>query len=199
MAPRPGLSKAAVLDAAAKLANERGWDQLSIAELAARLRVKPPSLYNHLDSIAGLKRELAIVALRELGAAMSKAAVGKSREDAIRSIADAYRAFVKKHPGLHQAIVRAADPADKALSDAGDEVVNVCLAVLRGYGLNRRSALHALRGLRSAIHGFATLENAGGFGISLNVDESFSWLIGCFVQGLNSAARPSRDRAARAS
>ena len=71
-------------------------------------------------------------------------------------------------------------------------MVNVCLAVLRGYGLDRRASLHAIRGLRSAMHGFATLEAIGGFGIPLSIDESFAWLVECFVSGLNAAARRAR-------
>src|ERR1700722_14839351 len=63
---RVGLSAASVLDEAAKLADERGYDQLSLAELATRFRVQPPSLYNHIDSLESLKRGLALRALREL-------------------------------------------------------------------------------------------------------------------------------------
>ena len=73
-------------------------------------------------------------------------------------------------------------------------MINVCLAVLRGYGLDRRAALHALRGLRSAVHGFATLEVAGGFGIPLSIDESFAWLVDCFVGGLKAAGSSGEDR-----
>jgi len=57
--------------------------------------------------------------------------------------------------------------------------------------------LHALRGLRSAVHGFATLEAVGGFGIPLSIDESFAWLVECFVGGLNAACSLREDRDAK--
>jgi AcrR family transcriptional regulator len=194
---RSRLSAAVVLDEAAKLADERGYDQLSLAELATRFRVQPPSLYNHIDSLESLKRGLALRALRELADSLGKAAIGKSRDDAVRSLARAQREFVKRHPGLYQATQRAASASDSEMSHASDEVVNICLMVLNGYGLERRAALHALRGLRSAVHGFATLENAGGFGIPLNIDESFAWLLECFIAGLNAAASRQQDKISR--
>ncbi|HXN86565.1 MAG TPA: TetR/AcrR family transcriptional regulator [Candidatus Binataceae bacterium] len=194
---KAGLSNALVLEEAAKLADEGGYDQLSLAELAAKFGVKPPSLYNHIESLESLKRGLALRALRELADVLGKAAIGKSRDDAVRSLARAQREFVKRHPGLYQATQRAAVASDAEMNHAGDEVVNICLMVLNGYGLDRRAALHALRGLRSAVHGFAMLENAGGFGIPLNIDESFSWLLECFIAGLNAAAARQQDKLAR--
>ena len=193
---RPGLTRSVVLAEAAKLADANGFDQLSLADVAARLRIKPPSLYNHIESIEALKRELAIMALRELANALSKAAIGRSKDDAVRGLATAYREFVKKHPGWYQATQRAVGQGDLELSRASDEVLNVCLAVLRGYGLDRRASLHSLRGLRAAIHGFTTLETVGGFGIPLNVDDSFAWLVECLIAGLN-AAGSNLESAAR--
>jgi AcrR family transcriptional regulator len=178
-----------VLLEAAKLADANGFDQLSLADLAARFRIKPPSLYNHIESLEALQRDLAMMALQALADALGKAAIGRSKDDAVRSLAAAYRDFVKKHPGLYQATQRAVGEGDPELSRASDEVLNVCLAVLRGYGLDRRASLHALRGLRSAIHGFASLEAIGGFGIPLSINESFGWLVECFVSALNASAR----------
>ncbi len=197
---RPGLSPEVVLAEAAKLADARGFDQLSLAELAARFHIKPPSLYNHIESLEALRRSLAMMALRELAESLGKGAIGRSKDDAVRSLAGAYRDFVKKHPGLYQAMQRAPSEGDAELNRASDEVVNVCLAVLRGYGLDRRASLHAIRGLRSAIHGFATLEALGGFGIPLSIDESFAWLVECFVSGLNAAAsREDREEPRKSS
>jgi hypothetical protein len=43
-------------------------------------------------------------------------------------------------------------------------VLGVVLDVLASYGLRGDDALHAVRGLRSVIHGFATLEAREGLG-----------------------------------
>ena len=149
-----------VLAEAAKLADASGFDQLSLAELADRFHIKPPSLYNHIESLEALKRGLAMMALRELADSLGKAAIGRSKDDAVRSLAGAYRDFVKKHPGLYQATAARGRRADPELNRASDEVVNVCLAVLRGYGLDRRAC--AARDARVAQRGAWLCDARGG-------------------------------------
>ena len=65
------------------------------------------------------------------------------------------------------------------------QLVDLVLAVLRGYGLEREDAVHAARIVRSALHGFVALELAGGFAIPLDLDESFSRLIDVLARGLS--------------
>jgi hypothetical protein len=60
----------------------------------------------------------------------------------------------------------------------------VVVAVLDSFGLSGDDALHAVRGLRSIVHGFATLEVMGGFGLPLDCDESFRRLVSMFIRGL---------------
>ena len=48
MAHRAGLDRAAVVEAAARLVDEEGVEQLSLGRLAERLGVRSPSLYNHV-------------------------------------------------------------------------------------------------------------------------------------------------------
>jgi len=51
-------------------------------------------------------------------------------------------------------------------------------------------AIHAARAVRSALHGFVSLEAAGGFGLSEDVDESYARLVGLLDRGLG--GRPER-------
>ena len=51
------------------------------------------------------------------------------------------------------------------------------VAVLRGYGLDGDDAVDATRALRSALHGFVSLEQAGGFGLPVDVDRSYDQLV----------------------
>jgi AcrR family transcriptional regulator len=185
VAKRVGIDRDAVVRAAARIADDQGWDALTLARPAKELRVRPPSLYNHVGGLEGLRRELKLLALRDLNAALARATIGKSRDDAVRGLAAAYRAFVKQHPGTYAATMVAAPKNDRALDAAASQVVETCLAVLSGYGLERRAGLHAIRAVRSAVHGFAELEIAGGFGIPLDVDKSFDWLIWALLKGLS--------------
>jgi AcrR family transcriptional regulator len=187
VSPRVGLSREAVVEAAASLADEEGLEAVTLAELANRLGVRTPSLYNHVAGLAGLRRELALLGIRELGRRLGRAAVGKATDEATFAMADAYRNFVRERPGLYTATIRSyrlSYPDDPELEAADRETVDTVLAVLASYGLRGEEALHAARGFRSVVHGFATLEVAGGFGIPLDLDESFSRLLRTFVSGL---------------
>src|SRR6202522_4863165 len=191
MPKRAGINRDAVIRAAAKIADADGWDALSLAPVARKLRVRPPSLYNHVGGLEGVRRELKLLALRDLNTALSRATIGKSRDDAVRGLAAAYRAFVKRNPGTYAATMVAAPKNDPALEAAAGHIVETILSVLSGYGLERRAGIHAIRGLRSAVHGFVALEIAGGFGIPLDVDKSFDWLVTSLLKGL-SASRTHR-------
>ena len=176
-----------MVDAAAELVDEEGLDGVTLGQLASRLGIRTPSLYNHVEGLGGLRRELALLGLRELGRRIGRAAMGKTTDEATFALASAYRDFVKERPGLYAATVRSsrlAYPEDPDFEAAEAEAFEAVLAVLASYGLRGEEALHAARGLRSLVHGFATLEVARGFGIPLDLDESFDRLLRAYVAGL---------------
>jgi AcrR family transcriptional regulator len=195
--PRKGnLDKAAVLEAAVDLIESEGVEALSLTRLAGQLGIKTPSLYNHVDGLPGLRRELALLNVRNLRERLGQAAIGKSGAEAVRSIAQAYRAYIKEEPGLYLASLRASgnlraavdgtaqSATERALQAGEEQVVAIVLAVVASFGLTGDDAIHAVRGLRSLVHGFATLEIGGGFGMALDCDESFRRLVEVFIRGL---------------
>ncbi len=181
---KAGLDRAVVVQAAAELADTVGLEKVTLGEVAAHLGVRTPSLYNHVAGLAGLQRELTLLGLYELGSRLGRAVMGKAKDEAIWAMAWAYRDFVKEHPGLYTATVHAPDPEDTEQQVAAREVVDIVLKVLAPYGLHDDDALHAIRGIRSLLHGFATLEIVGGFGLPLELDESFRRLVEMFISGI---------------
>ena len=185
--PRAGLDKDTVVETAAALLNTEGAEALTLNRLAQELGVKTPSLYNHIDGLPGLYRELALLNARMLGGRFTQAAIGKSGSAALIAIAKAYRAYINESPGVYLASLRASgtqQPADAELSAAEEQSLRVAVAVVASFSLTGEEALHAVRGLRSLVHGFATLEIAGGFGLPLSLDESFDRLLQMFVRAL---------------
>jgi AcrR family transcriptional regulator len=186
--PRAGLSRATVVEAAAVLADEEGLEDLSLVDLAGRLGVRKPSLYNHISGNEDLRRELALMGLRELGRRLSRATAGRAGEEGLFALAEAYRRFVQERPGLYEATVRSyrySDPDDPEFREAEGEALETVFAVLTSCGVGGEDeAVHAARGLRSIAHGFATLEEAGGFGMPSDTDESFRRLVSVFAHGL---------------
>lgn len=183
--PRPGLDEAAVVRAAADLIDAEGMEALALARLAERLGVRPPSLYNHVASLEALRRGLALLGMRELTAHLARAAVGRSGADGILALAHAYRRFARERPGCYAAAQRAPAPDDAALNQASAELMEVVRAVLAPYGLRGAREIHQMRALRSLLHGFAALETVGGFGLPVDLDESFSHLVRLFISSLD--------------
>lgn len=186
-----GLDAARVADAAAAIADAEGLGAVTLARVAAQLGVRPPSLYNHVDGRDGLLRQIALAALRELTAALRTAAVGRSGTDALVATAHAYRAYAREHPGRYAATLAAPPGRDEEHRAAAGEAVEVLLAMLRGWHLEGDQPVHAVRAIRSAVHGFVTLESAGGFALPVDLDESFERLIRTLAAGL----APSSDLA----
>jgi AcrR family transcriptional regulator len=182
--PRQGLSKAQVVDAAAQIADAEGLEAVTVARVASELGIKAPSLYNHVAGRDDLIGALGVRALQELGAALTQASVGRSRDDALQGIAAAYRAYVLEHPGLYSATIRAPEADDRERREAAEKVLDVVYAVLAGYGLEGDDAVHAARAVRSGLHGFASIEAAGGFGIPADRDESFRRMVAALAAGL---------------
>lgn len=121
--------------------------------------------------------------MRELDRSLTRATVGRSGEEAIMSLAHAYRDFARARPGLYTFTLRAPDPADAELTAAASDIVAVLVAVMESCGLTGEDAIHAIRGLRALLHGFVTLEAAGGFGLPVDLDKSFQRAVGVFIAG----------------
>ncbi len=184
MSHRVGLDQSTVVEAAAKRVDEEGIEQLTLGRLAERLGVRTPSLYNHIAGLPGLKHELTLYCLRDVYNRITRATIGKSRTEAIVALANAYRAYARETPGRYAFTLRAPDPGDQELQAMALQLVDVLRAVLAPYRLSQEDAIHAIRGLRSIVHGFISLEVAGGFGMPVDLDASFHWLIDAFVTGL---------------
>lgn len=61
--------------------------------------------------------------------------------------------------------------------------------MLAGYGIRGAEAVHAVRYLRSLLHGFTSLEAAGGFGMPTDLERSYRRIIGALLVNLHDWGR----------
>jgi AcrR family transcriptional regulator len=176
--PRAGLTVTRVVEEGERIADEVGLENLTLAALAERLGVRQPSLYKHIAGTDGLRRSIALRAKRELAGVLGRAAVGRSRGEAITAMARAYRAWAHEYPGRYSAAQRAPVVGDVDDEIASAALVQVAFDVMAGYELRDNDAVDAIRALRAALHGFVTLEAGGGFGMPVDIDRSFDRLVG---------------------
>lgn len=182
--PRAGLNPDVIVTAAATIADRDGLAAVTLARLAADLGVRSPSLYKHVDSLDAILRALAVRGAEEANRRIQHATVGKSRDAALFALAHTYWQFARERPGLYAASLRAARPGEKEMAAAGEALLGTVTSVLAGYGIRGDDTLHATRGLRAIIHGFVSLDAAGGFRLKLDLSESFDRLLGAFAADL---------------
>ncbi len=187
MPPRAGLNLQSIVKAATVLADEHGLHEVTLTVLAKKLGIRSPSLYNHVNGLPGLRREMALTGLDQLKNVLMHATVGRSEDKAIREMSRAYLEFTRAHPGLYEATLYISDTDDEELDTMKNQVLELFTQVLAGFDLDDDALIHAIRGLRSILHGFSSLERTGGFGLKVDVNQSFELIIDTFLQGLHTS------------
>lgn len=182
--PRAGLNRDRLAEEAAVMADEVGLNRLTLAALAGRLNVRQPSLYKHIDSMAGLHRDIAVHAKRDLGEVLARASVGRSGAEAISAMSHAYRDWALKHPARYEASNLMPAPGDLEDEAVSLAAIQVIADVLTAYHLEGDDAVDAIRAFRSTLHGFVSYETAGAFRWSADVNRSFERLVRGFIAAL---------------
>lgn len=187
--PRAGLGRAAVVERAATMLDDHPSVTFNLAALAESLGVRTPSLYKHIDGLPGLQRGIMLRAKSELARTLGQAAIGRSRDDAIRSMSFAYRRWALEHPGQYPMTVHAPIPGDDDDLQVSSNIADVVSGVLIGYDLRDDDAVDAIRFLRSALHGFVALETGGAFELPVDPERSFRTLVESVVTALAAWSR----------
>ncbi|MDZ5078046.1 TetR/AcrR family transcriptional regulator [Nesterenkonia sp. HG001] len=156
------LSRSAVIERGAALADTQGYSALTLSAVARSLNVQAPSLYTHVGSLAALRDGIAILALQELSEMIADAIMGRSRKSALTGFADAHRRYARSRPGCWEALQKPMG-VQVAKNPAAHRLVQTANSVLWGYGIAKRDHVHPARIVGSAINGFVNLERVGSF------------------------------------
>ncbi|MFF7637333.1 TetR-like C-terminal domain-containing protein [Kitasatospora sp. NPDC008050] len=170
---RAGLTTERVVAAAADLADQVGLEKVTLSALARGFGVKDASLYSHVRNSQDLRVRLALLAAGELADRIVPAVAGLAGRDALSAFARTYRDYALAHPGRYAATQLPLDQDTVAASPAAQRSIAACSAILRGYGLAEPDLIDAGRLLRATLHGYVSLEAAGGFGHARPVQVSF--------------------------
>ena len=182
----PALSRAQVIDAAIRCIEAEGPEALGVSRVARELDIKPPSLYNHIGKGDDLTRAVIIEGNRRLLAALQTAVAGVvSPTEQLTAIALHTRRWARENRHLYA--VMSMLPPD----NDHPEFVVILTALLDLFrrplgqlGLAEDAHLHAIRGLRAAMHGFLLLENSGQFALNTASEDSYRWLVASLLRGI---------------
>ncbi len=184
MSPAPArTTDAAVLAAARDLLESGGPEAVTMQAVAERVGVRAPSLYKRVASRSALLRAVAEDAMAEIGTELASAArTGDPAED-LRSMAMAFRAWAQRAPNAYRHLFGAAPGADRPSTGLGAAAVAPLLdACSRLVG--PAHALDAARLLTAYVHGFTSMDLAGGFGLGGDIDAAFRWGVATLTRAL---------------
>ncbi|QFR01102.1 TetR/AcrR family transcriptional regulator [Streptomyces phaeolivaceus] len=170
---RAGLTVDRVVEAAADLADEIGFEKVTLSALARHFGVKDASLYSHVRNLQDLRTRVALLAGGELIDDIAEAVAGRAGKDALAAFAGAYREYALRHPGRYAATQIPLDQVLVTDSPALRRTAEITYGMLRAYGLDEPDLTDAVRLLRSTFHGFCALEAGGGFGAPREVRRSW--------------------------
>jgi AcrR family transcriptional regulator len=195
---RRGLTTDVVVRAGADLADEIGFDGVTVSGLARRLGVRTPSLYSYVQSSTDLSARICALALEELADMVTHVISGCSGRAAVSALLEAYSDYARSHPGRYAAmrlrLPTTHPPADDGVAKAvaaSRRHAALLRAVLRDYHVSGDTEVHAIRLLGSVVQGFASLDLAGGFEHSTPSSEESRAYIADAVDAMLRAQRPA--------
>ncbi|WP_067139152.1 TetR/AcrR family transcriptional regulator [Microtetraspora malaysiensis] len=173
---RAGLTADRVTLTGAELADDVGLDHVTMSAVARRLGVKDASLYAHVRNLEDLRGRIALLAADEKTIRIAEAIAGRAGKDALVAYANAYRQYAHDHPGRYTAtqIPIQIDPELLARAPGPRRAVELTYSMLRAYALDEPDLTDAVRLLRSTLHGFISLEAAGGFAHARPVEDTWA-------------------------
>lgn len=178
------LDRTAVIDAAVDLVERRGLEGLRMDTLAKRLRVKPPSLYNHVASRADLLRATATAGWQNLVDSLGESPRFQDPRSYLRDVVHRYRDFARARPRLYRLMSSVPLVARGSREAAPARALFASFAVaMEPLGIEGDDAVHLIRALRSAVHGFMALEAEEQFQLGAPPDESFERMVDALLDG----------------
>jgi AcrR family transcriptional regulator len=136
-APRAPLHRDRVIDAAVRLVDRDGPEELSMRKLAAELGVEAMSLYNHVPNKAAVLDGVAEAVLAKIDL---RAGARGGWEDRIRAMARAFRTVALAHPRSFPLVL-----TRQLGSVTGLRPIEASLQVMHAAGFDRATSVHALR------------------------------------------------------
>ena len=182
-----GLTKKLIISEAVKYIEENGKSTISLHELARRLKVKTPSLYNHIKNTKELQYEVFQYAIEKFVKNQQSAIENKKKDEVVRSFAEAYYSFAIENKGLYQLIMSIPSEEDDKAKEIAIPLLRLVVEILSNYGLSEESIAHWQRVFRAILHGFVSEEYLGYFYYYKDVDlkKSRDIAIQCYLDGLH--------------
>ncbi len=178
-------SKNRILETAMGIANEEGWDSLSVKKIADQLSVTSAALYKHFESFEDLKIHLSLICFQEISEMLEEVIQVRANSSAqLEYLALLLRKFALKKPGLFQASMFRGEKEPKELTTLRTRSQKLLRDLFRDYAIPEDKLLSVSRSFRALIFGILSLEIRRSFGLPEKPEESFKEAVSIFLAGL---------------
>lgn len=167
------------------------WNDLIALDLVREIEK------THADSIPEMRLALAIQGYQEMHQILIAEAKGKIGVAALRAMALAVRRYAKERPGVSAAAFKSPMVDSPEWMEAAGSVRQLFMDAFKQCRLDEEAAGHAMRMLRSLLHGYVLNEMSGSFYLPANQDESFDLAVDVFLRGLPALMPSSHEYRSR--
>jgi AcrR family transcriptional regulator len=190
---RSRIDRDQILAAAAEIGDTAGLGALTTTRLAERLRIKPPSLYQHFANVEVIKDALAMRALGEIIDLHKDVTSGRAGREALNALARAQRTYAQARPGRYLAAMQAG-PSHAAVATLRQTYVRLVAKTLETYHMDPEVAVEVSRSVVAALQGFVIVELNGLVGTPFETDQGYQRLLDMLDAGARAAARSAANR-----
>lgn len=152
------VSRQAVIEVACNIADEQGLSGVSLKAVAEKLAIRAPSLYNHIENLDELLREIAQAGMSEMNRRMTHCAIGVAGEQAVSAIACEYLGYMAEHPGIYETIQWATWHGDENIGALFGEYLSLIGSVISRCGFKDEDIGEITDLLTGFLHGYTTMQ-----------------------------------------
>lgn len=190
--PTPArTSNEEIVGAARALLDSDGLEAVTMAGVAARVGVQPPSLYKRIRDRSELIHQLANSIGVEFANTLESAATTGDPVTDLAAIADTFRAWVRRNSAAY-ALLTSPVPDEWRVDDELNARMSASFYSASEDLVGPDRALDAARTFAAFAHGFVSLENAGAMRLGGDPDAAYRF-------GINSVIKAIRDTGTRSS
>lgn len=178
------LNKMNVLQTAAELADKNGLNNVSLKSVAETLGIKTPSLYNHVENLDDLLRQVAHMGMKEMNDRMYQAAIGSIGENAIKKVGIEYLSYMIEHPGIYETIQWATWHGTEETGKIFSSYEELIGKLILSCDIQAKYIDEVTNLITGFLHGYTTLQLRYAFSNPEKVKQQISDGLGVVLKGI---------------
>ncbi len=180
------ISDELIVETSAAIANKVGLNNLSLKIIAEELKIKSPSLYNHISSLEEIRQRLMVYGWKQAEEKILDSAVGVSGYKALKNMCYAFYDYATDNKGVFTAMLWYNKYETIEKEKATAKLFNMIFKVMSPLDISDENINHIIRTLRSFLEGFSLLVNNNSFGNPVSIKDSFDLSLEIIINGIKS-------------